>query len=662
MLLVHAGNRVDAADRADARFPVENVQDVRTRVGRLLTALSPKGVVSAPAAGADLVVLEEAASRQVPIHVVLPLPEDEFETVSVADLGHDWVHRYRRVLDRARRTGNSLTVCGFSAGDDWYRAANASIIERALELTEAADAGRLVAFAVQPRSSTDSSVTGDFVQRARIAGLPVIRIDPGRRLGDLPTAFAVMPFGTKTHPITGRRINCDSVFDKLLVPAFENSDFNWQRADRSLDAGIIHIDMIEQLGNADLVVADLITENPNVYYELGLRHAFAAKVTVLIAPRDTSAPFDVRDIRRFPYPMAGEAITEDEAIEGWAQLEPVLATDALARARPDSPVHTIFSGPSRPLRRRDVADERAQELTVLRMLVTTAEQQGRAEELTAAVRALDELDRQSLLDADERAMLLLRLGIAFRHHGTTDQAIAVLGRADLPVDNPAYPQLHRELAMALRRAADLDEGRGQDPKPRLDQASDHLERALRASPQDPETLGITGGLNKQLAVLCLRRGQKDQARLSLERAEVAYIAGVEADPSNFYVLLNDITTARLLAQRLGGDSEGADRARALLPIAEFLTEQATRRHPDDFWAHITLAELALTRHLLDGVPERGDVVATYARTALLHPPVDYWNSVHNQLDTYVAAGDPPETIAMVREAIPSRPAATPPAS
>src|SRR5262249_54476202 len=163
-----------------------------------------------------LLVLEEAVRRHIPIHVVVPLSDEEFEAASVADLGEQWVASYRRVLSVARTAENTVTTCGFSPGDDWYRNANGAIIDRAREVN---GAGPLVALAVQPRSSTGPSVTDDFVERARNGGLPVISIDPGRPLRELPKAFAVMPFGTKTHPATGRKIDCDSVFDRLLVPA-----------------------------------------------------------------------------------------------------------------------------------------------------------------------------------------------------------------------------------------------------------------------------------------------------------------------------------------------------------------------------------------------------------------------------------------------------------
>ena len=36
----------------------------------------------------------------------------------------------------------------------------------------------------------------------------------------------------------------------LLVPALEDADLSWQRADEEVDTGLIHVGMIEQLGNA----------------------------------------------------------------------------------------------------------------------------------------------------------------------------------------------------------------------------------------------------------------------------------------------------------------------------------------------------------------------------------------------------------------------------
>jgi hypothetical protein len=50
---------------------------------------------------------------------------------------------------------------------------------------------------------------------------------------------------------------------------------------------------MRDLQTADLVVADLTGANPNVYYELALRHS-TAKPFVHLAREGTEIPFDIR--------------------------------------------------------------------------------------------------------------------------------------------------------------------------------------------------------------------------------------------------------------------------------------------------------------------------------------------------------------------------------
>ena len=101
-------------------------------------------------------------------------------------------------------------------------------------------------------------------------------------------AFVALPFGEKTYK--RRKVDCDATFAKVIVPVLEDADLAWERKDRRQDAGIIHVGMIERLGNADIVVVDTITENANVFYELGLRHAFADKTAILLGPPRPSPP------------------------------------------------------------------------------------------------------------------------------------------------------------------------------------------------------------------------------------------------------------------------------------------------------------------------------------------------------------------------------------
>ena len=51
--------------------------------------------------------------------------------------------------------------------------------------------------------------------------------------------------------------------------------------------------MYNQLITADVVIADLSTNNPNAFYELGVRHALRPKTTIVIAENELKPPFDV---------------------------------------------------------------------------------------------------------------------------------------------------------------------------------------------------------------------------------------------------------------------------------------------------------------------------------------------------------------------------------
>ena len=75
-----------------------------------------------------------------------------------------------------------------------------------------------------------------------------------------------------------------AAFHRVYRPLLEDFDVDWIRADLQTDSGIIHSAMLSDLANSDLVLADLSAINFNVAYELGIRHVFASRSTVLIDP------------------------------------------------------------------------------------------------------------------------------------------------------------------------------------------------------------------------------------------------------------------------------------------------------------------------------------------------------------------------------------------
>lgn len=176
MLVVHAGNRIDGADRAHPRFPPERELAVSDRLGELLDVLEPDGVVTAAAAGADLLLVEAAQKRCLPVHLVLPTGRRRFRTTSVEDRGERWESAFDRALDLVTsHEQSSLVELALESEANVFSAGNQALLDRARDIAE----NGVLAVAVRPAGGEEpSSATDDFVGRAKQAGLFVIEIDP----------------------------------------------------------------------------------------------------------------------------------------------------------------------------------------------------------------------------------------------------------------------------------------------------------------------------------------------------------------------------------------------------------------------------------------------------------------------------------------------------
>ncbi len=93
---------------------------------------------------------------------------------------------------------------------------------------------------------------------------------------------------------TEQREWSDWVYREIVKPVAEDEEFAY-RANRTIDdpqPGEIPGRIMRSLRAADLVVADLTWANPNVYYELALRHA-TGRPFVHLAREGTKLPFDL---------------------------------------------------------------------------------------------------------------------------------------------------------------------------------------------------------------------------------------------------------------------------------------------------------------------------------------------------------------------------------
>jgi len=105
--------------------------------------------------------------------------------------------------------------------------------------------------------------------------------------------FVICPLGDVGSPVRSR---ADSLRDRLLIPVLEPRGYRVNRSDSLRESGMITDQIIQRLRGAELVVADLSGLNPNVYYELAVRHVFRLP-TVHLCDRGDRLPFDVRGLR-----------------------------------------------------------------------------------------------------------------------------------------------------------------------------------------------------------------------------------------------------------------------------------------------------------------------------------------------------------------------------
>ena len=115
-----------------------------------------------------------------------------------------------------------------------------------------------------------------------------------------PHAFVAMPFGSKPGA-DNTLIDFNRIYRELIAPALEDAGLEVFRADQEIRAGDILTDMFQELLVADLVVADLTIDNPNVWYELGVRHALRARGVVIVCGGARTTAFDLYTDRKLRY-------------------------------------------------------------------------------------------------------------------------------------------------------------------------------------------------------------------------------------------------------------------------------------------------------------------------------------------------------------------------
>ncbi len=451
-----------------------------------------------------------------------------------------------------------------------------------------------------------------------------------------PHAFVAMPFGIKPGA-DGKLIDFNRVYREYIAPALEAAGLESFRADEEIRAGDIRTDMFQELLVADLVVADLSIDNPNVWYELGVRHALRARGVVIVSGGQTPTAFDLYTDRKLRYGLkdgAPDPATIDDDKRKLTEM--IRATMESWHGRKVSPVYNLMPNLQEPdwksLRIGDVREFWEQH-DAWDIRLGRARKDGRIGDLLVLA--------EEAPVAAFRADAWIKAGEALRKAERFRFALEHLERgSEIEPENLCALQ---GKGMCLQRLA-LAGVQGHS----LDRARDHYRETLKVYPSDPETWALLGRVDKDACVAAWREpgGTSDQMRDdaayedALLRAAIdSYSQAYRANSGHYYSGINALSLmhlVRYLTKDARYDRDIATMAGAVRYAAE--------REPDPnqlFWSKTTLGDL----EVLVG---DADTVKTAYKEAIAKNETDWFalNSSRAQLMLLQDLGFRPETVSV----------------
>jgi tetratricopeptide (TPR) repeat protein len=425
-----------------------------------------------------------------------------------------------------------------------------------------------------------------------------------------PHAFVIMPFGKKKGA-DGAIYDFNAIYSQLIKPSLEMAGFEAFRADEETTSGDILTDMFQELLLADLCIADMSIDNANVFYEIGIRHAFRKRGIVHIQAGRSYMPFDVFNVRTIPYHITPEGVPDPAHLEkDKAAISRVTrntwASDVEAV---QSPIFNLLDGLTEPDRRAlqtPLATGFWREYNEWKERITVAQRQKRIGDILL----LTEEIRNPLIKEDAIA----EAGLALKNLGRNELALTQY-RKGLEI-NSKNLTFRREEAFNLNRLG------------RVDEAITKIESLLTDFPGDTETVALLGRIYKEMWYAAWKWIPEKDLRLKtafesyhwLLKSFQTYLKGYRLDLDEFYPGVNALTLGTILVFLADQFEDKAEpdpeiqEVRHLLPELRgsliFALETKAQNEMADYWTLISLAEL---RVLMAGITQE---VARAYRKAL----------------------------------------------
>jgi len=387
-----------------------------------------------------------------------------------------------------------------------------------------------------------------------------------------------MPFGKKPDA-TGKIIDFDYVYSEFIKKVLDKTGLIPVRADEEMIGGIIHKPMYERLVLCDFAIADLSAGNPNVFYELGVRYTAKPQTTFPIYESETKIPFDLTDVRCFPYTLDGGKIRDlDDKIEKLAGY-----INAHKANRPvDSPIYQLLDGIefTHKLSREKVEMLHTQSESDEKVRAEISDIVDSAENNEEKARKIGELENRLGDKSDWQTGISVAMMMAYR--SVEDHKGMVQLIESLPDFLQKTVLIQEQYGFALNRAGNKNK------------AITVLQQLIDVNGPSSETCGILGRVYKDMYNEARERKPLLAAGF-LDKAIETYMMGYKADMRDYYPGVNAVS---LLAVK--NDPAARDLAKVVEFSVNTSLDKAGRRQGlnregtiDDYWPYATLLELAV---------------------------------------------------------------------
>jgi tetratricopeptide (TPR) repeat protein len=412
-----------------------------------------------------------------------------------------------------------------------------------------------------------------------------------------PLVFTAMPFGRKADPSSTYEIDFDDIYERSIIPATKDVNLDVIRADEERMGGFIHAPMYERLLLAEIVVADLTLANPNVFYELGIRHAARPKTTIMIFNEGATLPFDVRPLRAIPYRLDNKGkLSDEEADKLRKALAPKLK-EALENDTSDSPLFQLikeYPGINLPHEVTESFRHRAKYIDALRKKIDEARF-----DKEYGVGELNTICEQLKPFNTSPPELLVELLLAYRDLRAWDCLINFV--LELPEELKEHRTIQEQLGLAYNRRNESGD---------RNEALRILKKVIDFYGLNPETCGILGRVYKDLYSDSIRSGENFKANGYLDESIDWYRKGFEADPRDYYPGIN---AAMLLFEK--GNEESLNEMDTLIPVLNFAIGRRGGINSSDYWDVATTLQLSILGQnweFAERAAHRFGIMATHA--------------------------------------------------